>query len=295
MYTYDYCLGNYNHDQRLAFLSIPQSVRQWIAVKLENGVCMDKILDDIHDNIDGKLNREHLINRQDIRNIRYQYNIEGIQKHSNDLFSVAAWVEEIKSCDDTTILVFKAQGVEQPSDSNNFAVSDFILCIQTPFQCDMLKMFADNIICIDSTHGTNMYDFCLITVIVIDEYGEGVPVAWVISNPEDAMALHAFFEALKDACGILKPKWFMSDCAEQYHNAWKGVFGVIETKKVICIWHVHRAWRKALKEHIENKKDQINTYHMLCTLLQERNEPEFRKLLQEFMTKIYSNHNTFYT
>ena len=45
------------------------------------------------------------------------------------------------------------------------------------------------------------------------------------------MALHAIFEALKNACGMLKPKWFMSDCAEQFCNAWKGVFDNSETKE----------------------------------------------------------------
>ena len=32
-------------------------------------------------------------------------------------------------------------------------------------------------ICVDSTHGTNMYDFFLITVLVVDE-----SVAWMISR-----------------------------------------------------------------------------------------------------------------
>ena len=27
----------------------------------------------------------------------------------------------------------------------------------------------------DATHGTNMYNFYLITVLVVDEYGEGLP------------------------------------------------------------------------------------------------------------------------
>ncbi len=37
----------------------------------------------------------------------------------------------------------------------------------------------------DTTHGTNMYDFNLLSVVVLDEYGEGIPVAWMISSRED--------------------------------------------------------------------------------------------------------------
>ena len=95
-----------------------------------------------------------------------------------------------------------------------------------------------------------MYDFFLITVLVVDEYEEGIPVAWMISNREDMMALLPFFEAIKRTCGDIAPKWSMSDCAEQYFNAWKGVFDVSQTNKLVCIWHIHRAWRKALREHI---------------------------------------------
>ena len=41
----------------------------------------------------------------------------------------------------------------------------------------MLKKFGPNqVICIDATHGTNAYDFSLLTVLVVDEYGEGYPV-----------------------------------------------------------------------------------------------------------------------
>ena len=40
-----------------------------------------------------------------------------------------------------------------------------------------------------ATYGVNIYDFMLITVLVIDEYGEGIPVAWAISNREDTAML----------------------------------------------------------------------------------------------------------
>ena len=39
------------------------------------------------------------------------------------------------------------------------------------FQRDMCK-YGDTCVCMDATHGTNMYDFNLITVLVIDEFGD---------------------------------------------------------------------------------------------------------------------------
>ena len=46
----------------------------------------------------------------------------------------------------------------------------------------MCQKLGGNAVCIDSTHGTNIYDFKLVTMLVVDEYGEGIPVGWMIFN-----------------------------------------------------------------------------------------------------------------
>ena len=82
--------------------------------------------------------------------------------------------------------------------------------------------------------------FLFNTVMTVDEYGQGLPVARTICNREDTSALIIFLRAIKDKCGTIAPRWFMSDDLEQYFNAWQGVFGGSDTRKVICVWHVHR-------------------------------------------------------
>ena len=44
-------------------------------------------------------------------------------------------------------------------------------------------------VCVDATQGTNAYEFKLITLLVVDEHGEGFPVAWCIANREDRVLL----------------------------------------------------------------------------------------------------------
>ena len=41
----------------------------------------------------------------------------------------------------------------------------------------------------DGTQGANGYNLMLITVIMIDEYGESFPVAWCVYNREDQLLL----------------------------------------------------------------------------------------------------------
>ena len=69
---------------------------------------------------------------------------------------------------------------------------DFLLCIQTELQLEMLKAYGHTVICIDDTHSTNMYDFLLITVLVIDEFGEGVPASWAITNRRIPSSIYQF-------------------------------------------------------------------------------------------------------
>ena len=78
-----------------------------------------------------------------------------------------------------------------------------------------------------------MYNFYL---IVVDVYGEGLPMG---CNREDSVALIEFFKSIKIVCGIITPKWFMGDDAEQYFNVWREVFSKNKTSKLLCVWYIH--------------------------------------------------------
>ncbi|KAE8740338.1 hypothetical protein FOCC_FOCC014155 [Frankliniella occidentalis] len=57
-----------------------------------------------------------------------------------------------------------------------------MIVISTPYQLEELSKFTDEKVLIDSTNGTNAYDFQLTTFGTIDSAGVGVPVACCISN-----------------------------------------------------------------------------------------------------------------
>ena len=289
-----YSSSHHNHITTLAHLRMPTTIRLKIAAKLQEGVGMDHILDSIRDSVTAEgINREHLVRRMDLHNIKHQYNISnGSMKHKNDLYSVDAWIQELKELAYNPVLVYKRQGDKQGPEMDNVCNNDFILCLQTEFQKDMLKKFGSSIICIDSTHGTilNQYDL----LMVVDEFGGGIPAAWMLSNKEDALMLIIFFQAIKDRVGEIKADFFMSDMAEQFFTAWKAVFKTNSMKKLICVWHVDRAWRNGVREHITSKVEQTEIYHQLRILLMESCESEFRVLLQEFLTYVQVNYPSFY-
>ena len=70
----------------------------------------------------------------------------------------------------------------------------------------MAQNFASKGVAIDATHGTTAYDFLLTTLMIIDEHGQGFPVAWCLSNHEDFIQMCIFFRYVKQNCGTLLPK-----------------------------------------------------------------------------------------
>ena len=111
-----YCSHHSNHEPEICHMKVPEDVKNIVAAKLAEGVSIDRILDDIRDNVTGSLEREHIMNRQDIHNIQYQLNLESVVKHQNDHTSVSAWVTEMKEMEYNPILIFKNQGEEQGDD-----------------------------------------------------------------------------------------------------------------------------------------------------------------------------------
>ena len=66
------------------------------------------------------------------------------------------------------------------------------------------------------------------------------------------------------------------------------------TQKRLCIWHVDRAWRKSLNEHVSAQQERVEIYHQLRVLLQERDESEFMIGLQRTMTYLNDRYEDFY-
>ena len=64
-----------------------------IAAQLQQGVTIERIMDNIRDDTMEGIIREHLVTKQDVHDVKNQYNIEGVMRHVNDLTSVCAWVE----------------------------------------------------------------------------------------------------------------------------------------------------------------------------------------------------------
>ena len=193
-----YMKTHYGHSCSLGYLPIPKDIQQQIAVDLVQSISFDKILDNIRDNIGSSIHRSHLITRKDLYNIEKCFGLRKIERHKEDAMSVNLWVHECvsneKHCP-ISLYTPQKQVLAEIGTNQGLWEHDFALVIQTPLQSEMLMSCGHNkIVCVDATHRTNSYNFLPITVLVMDEFGEGFPVAWCYSNREYSVMLNNFFQ-----------------------------------------------------------------------------------------------------
>jgi len=115
----------------------------------------------------------HLTSRNICQKVRNFTN----HRHTEDAISVNRIVEELQMETPSPVLLYKPQGKEDP----NWPLllkDTFLLVLMTEFQASLFEMFCSKIVCVDSTHKTNQYRFKLITVVVPDEYHNGITVVY---------------------------------------------------------------------------------------------------------------------
>lgn len=164
--------------------------------------------------------RDDYVTRKDLHNIMRDFKITySTRKHDDDLTSVALWVAEMNSEEESPVLFYKEQHRVDSSDYK-LEETDFNLIIMTRYMKTMILEFGTDKICIDGTHGTNGYDIQLFTLLIIDEFSNGCPVAFMFSNRQDEKVFQILYECVKTACGQITARVFMSDDYNAFYNAW---------------------------------------------------------------------------
>ncbi|XP_049529014.1 uncharacterized protein LOC119462611 [Dermacentor silvarum] len=259
------------HDFELRHVLLSKTERSAIAAKLQEGVSLDAVLDGVRQHLDGTFQRVNLLTRQDLHNIMRDNNIINHERlHSNDYISVQLWVERMHAEKDNPVLFFKHQGQPDKADildrppHDLLDEKDFMLAIMTEPQQELFKKLGTDRVCIYGTHGTTGFDFQLVTVLVVDEFGTGFPVAYCITNRTDRKAMATFFASIMSKTGQIAANVFMTDDAPSFYNAWTEVMGPPQ-HRLLCAWHVDKNWRESANKYIQDKTLRAFTYKVSAT------------------------------
>ncbi|GFY76249.1 c2H2-type domain-containing protein [Trichonephila inaurata madagascariensis] len=130
------------------------------------------------------------------------------------------------------VLLYKPVGGEMDNYSR-IDKRDFLLAIMNDAQEKLLELYGKNCVMIDSTHGTNQYNFQLTTLMVHDENHEGMPIATLFSSRVTTEILIPFFIEIKKRVPNFTTNVLMSDDTNSFPNAWKEAFGN-DFKHLLC-------------------------------------------------------------
>ena len=236
----------------------------------------------------------HFVTKKDLANVAQEFGISRKEIFiQNDADSVAAWIAGTKAQAATKNLVrfVKFQGEPSPY---NLPTEDFMLIIASDAQLLGAKQFCGPMheVCMDSTHGLNSYDFQLTTLMCIDEHGEGFPIAFCYSNHVNENAMTVFLSVIREALGqSLVDVVLMTDDTEVYVNAWTAVMGR-PAYRLLCVWHVDRAWRKNLSRVKGDNALKATVYKTIRALMETADTDSFSDKLAEFLFAVHEDDRT---
>lgn len=103
--------------------------------------------------------------------------------------------------------------------------NDFCVVLQTPVQRQLLQMFPsilgyDTIAATKASHRHLKLAF----LMVLDEFHEPIPIAWLLTNSLDSRVLSSFFRSLKRECGDLATKYIMAPRFSEAYKTWCTIF-----------------------------------------------------------------------
>ena len=203
-----------------------------------------------------------------------------LHNHPDDASSVHIKVTRMQNEKYNSVLAYKPQirASTLPGINNNH----FLLIIQTEAQKEMYINNCGKILCIDSTHRTNQYDFKLITLLVIDEYYHGYPVAFCLSTTEDIAVITLFFQRVSERAGHPTVNVVMTDDDNTGWRAATDVFGS-GIRHLLWQWHVFRAFtRKCL--HIQGE-DRDKIKDLLYWMMYEKDVTAYEEKKMAFVAK----------
>ncbi|XP_060845994.1 uncharacterized protein LOC132925633 [Rhopalosiphum padi] len=283
---------HYGHQEsELQHISLPITKKHEIATKLSQGVTMERILDDFRDNIGSNLKREDLITRADLHNVKQKYNItiQDGQLHKNDATRVDIWVEQMKQEGENNPVIYykKCPALHKKT------ILKLLHYINGPKPNAYVKTIWKWKNSLYWTHGLNAYDFELVTLLVVDDFGSGFPCCYMFTNLKDTTIYTVMFSTIKSKVGLISPITFMTDIVETFYSAWENTMGSVP-HRLLCSWHVDRAWRQNICKITgpTRKEKQGIIYKTLKVLQSMCDENEFNNALKEFNLELMNDPDT---
>lgn len=260
-------------ENELAYLAVPRDEREKLASKISSGLSYDEIL---KEHALTKKDQLYLLTRKDLNNISRAFNIkEKVVESSNDV-DIELFIKEHEK----SIIFLHKSGETSGSSDDILKEEDFFMILMTKKQKEVLQKFGSKVISVDGTFTLTNCNFLLLILLIIDDYHEGVPVAFGISSRNDFAMVDVFLNGIRRNMGLLSTELFMSDIEYKYYEKWHEIMGSAENRP-FCKWYVPETWRRKLRK-ISDKTKRVQTRDRFYEILMQFDEHLFRSWIHEF-------------
>lgn len=220
------------------------------------------------------LRRSRHITLDDVNNVRRTLQ-EQCKLASSDVKAVELLVERIRTMDGYVVHY-----------TRDAEMGTMQLILSTPFQLRMLRTFGKELVFADAAYGVNKYGYPLQTLLVRDDHGNGVPIAFSITHTENSESWKHFMSTIFDAAGVdITAVTFMIDKSIVERAA----ITALGSKYILCIFHMYQEVERFLKSgesgvHGKGKKDlRTDVLHELRELQQYRQRDVFETRWKQIM------------
>lgn len=127
--------------------------------------------------------------------------IKGNKLDENDITATECHIDHLEK---KGAILWRQKQVVQRSTTNKSkfeVVKHFEVGIMTDFGAEMLRRRGNEMVFLDATSGLNKYGYPMITLLVVDEFREVVPVAFAIVGSENKITVAKFLELVRNKVG----------------------------------------------------------------------------------------------
>lgn len=137
--------------------------------------------------------RRQRLSLQQVKNIAKQVARQS-RVHDNDVLAIEELISSWEPLGpDNPVLFYQPQ----QTDAEGNITQHFVLVLASSFGLDMINAFGagdDRMVLLDATGGTNQYGYQLYGMLVVDEWREGVPCAFMITDSQEANEVQKFLQ-----------------------------------------------------------------------------------------------------
>lgn len=295
----------------LAHLYLSKRDRASIASKILMDGKFNEILTEFAKFCHGKsfMDSSCLLTKKDLNNISRDYSVEERKflYNSKDVTFNEKYIFEVMSLEvflgihQNSVLFVKKLGkiCDNPFHLNE---KDSVIIVMTAQQKQILKKYVHKVILADSTFDLPEKEFLFMTLSVIDDYDEAIPVAFAVCNRASETFIDVFFAYVRNEIGTLNTEVFMSCPQPDFFNRWTRIVGYSQPRSFFK-WHTNELWQSQLKtitnsekrKEMRNRLREISTYldiEMFQTNLEDllaNTDPELKEFLSFFRNSFYQN------